>query len=58
MDELPPPPWQLAEWLLHPLHLTNLQQPQLNGWVQSMVQVWSGLGNPPAWEEQGERGRP
>lgn len=58
MEVLPPPPWQLADCALHPRHFTNLQQPQLNGCVQSMVHVWSGLGKPPAWEEQGERGRP
>lgn len=58
VEELPPPPGQLAACSLKNRHLTNLQQPQVNGWVQSMVQVWSGLGKPPGWEEQGERGRP
>lgn len=57
VDVLPPPPWQLDERPLQPLHLSILQQPQLNGWVQSMVQVWSGLGKVPLCEEQGDRGR-
>lgn len=59
VDVLPPPPWQLDERPLHPPHLSSLQQPQLKGWEQSMVQVWSGLGKVPLRvEEQGDRFRP
>ena len=55
---LPPPAWQPVECPLAPRQRTSFQQPQLKGREKSMVQVWSGLGKPPPWEELGERGRP
>lgn len=52
------PLWQPADWLLLLLHFNSLQQPQPSGLLQSTVQLWSGLGKRPVWEEQGDNGRP